>query len=331
MKCSKKIVKMCEIYYGKLRERSKAGLGRGEGVLEGTRRAGEEEKGAQRHSLYVSNLLASAFLFPFSLWHCSFFLGVSLCSLCSYEHKPLEKFKREQPMSRVRGVSDLIQRGRPWVWYPWVQIRGSRGDQALGQATEKKRIVLVHILQVDLNQISWKGGTEVGVLFMFMHRFFYLCDQLYLFVNQEYVLRLITGWTWGREAKATSDPSGRNKRTSESDRGDLVCAGVQQKWVTPQGKQVISWGWEQNRQNWQKQQLSNKSRSSAGSQVQPTVWWQPCKAVPGCSRLGQVYSLPGNKLSGWLGPKCGVRKGATPRWGSVTTGVSLGCVEARSL
>lgn len=93
---------------------------------------------------------------------------MSLYPLCSYVHKPLEKFKLEQPISRVRDVSALTQRGRPRVWYPWVQIQGSGGDQALGQATEKKHIVLVHILQVDLNQISWKGGTEVSLLFMFM-------------------------------------------------------------------------------------------------------------------------------------------------------------------
>lgn len=46
MKCSKKIVKMCKIYYGMLRERIK---GREEGVLEGTSGAGEEGKGAQSH------------------------------------------------------------------------------------------------------------------------------------------------------------------------------------------------------------------------------------------------------------------------------------------
>lgn len=44
MKCSKKIVKMCKIYYGMLRERIK---GREEGALEGTSGAGEEGKGAQ--------------------------------------------------------------------------------------------------------------------------------------------------------------------------------------------------------------------------------------------------------------------------------------------
>lgn len=102
---------------------------------------------------------------PFFLW---LFLFSDCLSLSSMFICTQQKFKLEQPISRVRGVSDLIQRGRPWVWHPWVQIQASEGEQVLGRATEKKHIVLVYILQVDLNQISWKGGKEVSVLFMFM-------------------------------------------------------------------------------------------------------------------------------------------------------------------
>lgn len=97
-------------------------------------------------------------------------------------------------------------------------------------------------------------------------------------------------------------------------RNEFLCKAMQSQKLRVTGKQAEHW---KKTSNW----VINFA--STGSQVQPTVWWQQYKAVYGCSWLGQLHSLPGNKVSGWLGPKCGVIKGATHRRRSVTTGVPL--------
>lgn len=96
-----------------------------------------------------------------------------------------------------------------------------------------------------------------------------------------------------------------------SSRNEFLCKAMQ----------VRSWGWQENRQNIEKNSNWVINFASTGSQVQPTVWWQQYKAVYGCSWLGQLHSLPGTsvwmaRLKMWGDKGCYTQKEVSHYWGS---------------
>lgn len=221
---------------------------------------------------------------PFFLWHCSFFPAVSLCPLCSYVHKPLEKFKLEQPVSRVKGVNDLIPQIRD------ICQRKDLGLIPMGSDLRKWRrpgsgpsywkeahcTCAYSTSRFKANQLErWnRSGCAVHVYATAV--FICVTSCICLWIRNMHSDSLLAE---PGDMKPKPPPIHLAGTRGHLKVKEVICAREQQKWVTLQGNSSQKLRVTAKQQNIDKTSNWVISFATAGSQVQPTVWWQPYKAV----------------------------------------------------